>query len=57
MAEAAGPLQLFAGQDGGFEAAVHAMRNIFQAPKTEAVLLVDANALNRKATLASSAPH
>ena len=53
--EAAGPLQLCAGQNGGCEAAVHAMRNIFQAPKTEAVLLVDANnafnALNRKAAL------
>ena len=53
--EAAGPLQLCAGQDGGCEAAVHAMRRIFQAPETEAVLLVDAsnafNALNRKAAL------
>ena len=28
--EAAGPLQLCAGQDGGCEAAVHALRNIFQ---------------------------
>ena len=51
----AGPLQLCAGQDGGCEPAVHAMRSIFQAPETEAVLLVDANnafnLLNRKAAL------
>ena len=40
--EAAGPLQLCAGQDGGCEAAVHAMRSIFK-PETEAVLLVNAN--------------
>ena len=53
--EAAGPLQLCAGQDGGCEAAVHAMQSIFQVPETEAVLLVDANnafnSLNRKAAL------
>ena len=53
--EAAGPLQLCAGQDGGCEAVVHAMRNIFQASETEAVLLVDAtnafNSINRKAAL------
>ena len=52
---AAGPFQLCAGQDGGCEAAVHAMRSIFQTPETEAVLLVDANnafnSLNRKAAL------
>ena len=44
-----------AGQDGGCEAAVHAMRSVFQALETEAVLLVDANnafnSLNRKAAL------
>ena len=53
--ETAGALQLCAGQDGGCEAAVHAMRSVFQAPETEAVLLVDANnafnSLNRKAAL------
>ena len=52
--EAAGPLQLCAGQDGGCEAAVHAMRKIFQTPETEAMLLIDTNAfnsLNRKAAL------
>ena len=41
--DAAGPLQLCAGQDEGCEAAVHAMRNIFQDSETEAVLVVDAN--------------
>ena len=46
--EAAGPLQLCAGQSAGVEAAVHAMRNIFAADEVDAVLLVDAdNAFNR----------
>ena len=53
--EAAGSLQLCAGQDGGCVAAVHAMKKIFQTTETEAVLLVDAtnafNSLNRKAAL------
>ena len=53
--EAAGPLQVCAGQDGGCEAAVHAMRNIFHHPKTEGVLMVDAtnafNTINRQAAL------
>lgn len=53
--EVAGPLQLCAGQDGGCEAAVHAVRSIFKAPETEAVLLVNANiafnSLNCKAAL------
>ena len=53
--DAAGPLQLCAGQDGGCEAAVHAMRNIFQDSETEAVLVFDANnafnSLNRKGAL------
>ena len=39
----------------GCEAAVHAMRSIFQASETEAVLVVDAsnvfNSINRKAAL------
>ena len=43
MDDAAGPLQLCASQDGGCEAAVHAMRSIFQDSETEAVLVVDAN--------------
>ena len=46
--EAAGPLQLCAGQSAGVEATVHAMRNIFAADEVDAVLLVDAdNAFNR----------
>ena len=53
--EAAGPLQVCAGQDGGCEAAVHAMRSIFQDSNTEGCLLVDAsnafNSLIRKAAL------
>ena len=39
---AAGPLQTCAGQMGGYEAAIHAMRGIYQSPMTEGVLLVDA---------------
>ena len=50
MEEAAGSLQLCAGQDRGCEEAIHAMRCI-----TEALLLVDAtnafNSINRKAAL------
>ena len=53
--EAAGPLQVCADQEGGCEAAVHAMRNIFRSPDIEAVLLVDAtnafNIINRQAAL------
>ena len=48
-----GGLQVCAGQKGGCESAVHAMRLVFQDPNTEAVLLVDAsnafNCLNRQA--------
>ena len=51
----AGPLQVCAGHQSGCEAAVHAMRQLFKAPETEAVILVDAanafNSLNRKAAL------
>ena len=44
---AAGSLQLCAGQDAGFEAAVHAMCMIFESESTAGVLLVDAsNAFN-----------
>ena len=53
--EAAGPLQVCAGQDGGCEPAVHAMRRIFHHSDTEGVLLVDAtnafNTINRQAAL------
>ena len=46
--EAAGSLQLCAGQSAGVEAAVHAMRNAFAADDVDAVLLIDAdNAFNR----------
>ena len=45
--EAAGPLQVCAGQDDGCEVAVHAVRSIFHDNDTEAVLLIDAtNAFN-----------
>jgi hypothetical protein len=44
----AGPLQLCAGQSAGVEAAVHAMRQLFEADETDAAILVDAdNAFNR----------
>ena len=53
--EAAGHLQVCAGQDGGCETAVHTIREIFKNPESEAVLLVDAtnafNSLNRQAAL------
>ena len=41
--EAAGSLQLCAGQDASNEAAIYAMREVFNDPSTEAVLLVDAS--------------
>jgi hypothetical protein len=53
--EAAGPLQTCAGQGAGAEAAIHAMRTIFQNEGTDAVLLIDAsnafNCLNRSVAL------
>ena len=53
--KAAGAVQLCAGQEGGCEAAIHAMRMIFQDASSEGVLLVDAsnafNRLNRKVAL------
>ena len=53
--DAAGSLQLCAGQIAGIGAAVHAMREAFLKEGTEAVLLVDAsnafNSLNREAAL------
>ncbi|XP_076042251.1 uncharacterized protein LOC143026133 [Oratosquilla oratoria] len=52
---AAGNLQVCAGQQAGSEAAVHAMRKIFEEPHCEAILLVDVsnafNNLNREATI------
>ena len=45
--DAAGPLQTCSGLKSGIEAAVHAMRKIFEREETEAILLVDAeNAFN-----------
>ena len=53
--EAAGPLQLCAGQEAGCEAAVHAMHQMFESPDVEAAILVDAtnafNSLNRETAL------
>ena len=48
-------MQVCSGQKSGREAAIHAMRNIFEADETDAALLVDAsnafNSLNRAAAL------
>ncbi len=52
IGEVAETVQLCAGQESGCEAAVHAMKKIFDENDTEAILLVDAfNSLNRKSTL------
>ena len=52
---AAGPLQVSAGLKGGAEAAIHAMKEIYDLESTDAVILVDAanafNRLNRKVAL------
>ena len=53
--QATGPLQLCAGHQAGCEAAVHAMKSIFQEDETEALIFVDAtnafNNLNRRVAL------
>ena len=53
--KAAGPLQLCAGQSSGVEAAVHAMKEIWELHATDGILMVDAdnafNRLNRKVAL------
>ena len=58
--DAAGSLQLCAGQRSGTEAAVHAMNTVFKDEDCEAVLLVDAsnafNALNRQVALRNIGP-
>ena len=55
VAIAAGPMQVWAGFQGGCEAAIHAMRETFNNEGTEAILLVGTanafNSLNRKAAL------
>ena len=55
LIDASGAMQVCAGQKSGGEAAIHAMRNIFEADETDAALLVDAsnafNSLNRAAPL------
>ena len=52
---AGGVTQLCAGQEGGVEAAIHAMLQVFELDDTDAVLLVDTtnafNKLNRRAAL------
>jgi hypothetical protein len=52
---AGGALQVSTGLKGGAEAAIHAMKNIFDTETTEAVILVDAenafNKLNRRVAL------
>ena len=51
--DASGSLQVCAGQKSGSEAAIHAMREIFEADETDAALLIDASnaSLNRAAAL------
>ena len=53
--EAAGPLQTCAGHGAGAEAAIHAMRKIYEDDATDAVLLIDAenafNSMNRQVAL------
>ena len=55
MTESAGPLQASGGLQGGAEAAIHAMKEIFDMDDTDAVILVDAsnafNTLNRQVAL------
>ena len=53
--ESAGCVQICAGHKGGAEAAIHAVRQIFEENEDDAVVLIDAsnafNSLNRKAAL------
>ena len=53
--KAAGPLQASTGLKGGADAAIHVMRDTFEAEETDGIILVDAsnafNSLNRKVSL------
>ena len=53
--QAAGPLQIATGLQGGAEAAIYSIKLIFEQESTDGVILVDAskafNSLNRKAGL------
>ena len=53
--EAAGSVQLCAGQSGGCESAIHAVRSLFSDPESQGLLMVDAsnafNSLNRQLAL------
>ena len=53
--KAAGPLQVSMGVQGGAEAAIHAMKEVFERDENEAVILIDAknafNSLNRNVAL------
>ena len=53
--ESVGSLQVCAGQSGGCEAAIHAMRTLYEEEDSDAVLLIDAanafNSINRVAML------
>ena len=53
--DAAGPVQLCTSHNGGCEAAIHAMHQLFNLPHTNAVIQVDAsnafNSLNRQTAL------
>ncbi len=55
IVNATAPLQICAGVPGGVEAAVHAVREMYEDPNVEGILLVDAanafNVLNRKVAL------
>ena len=55
---AGGGLQIYGGHESGAEAAIHAMRNIFESNDTEAVILVESenafNSINRAALLHNS---
>ena len=55
MINASLAMQICAGQKSGWEAAIHAMRNIFEADETDSALLIVAskafNSLNRAASL------